>query len=198
MINMARPNGSRKVRGWIITPKVAEKAGVSLTKELSKEDTEKLLQAKKADIAEKKAGERKVANGNKAPSIKELKSEILKAFDVATVKELKEDAQFKLATAGMKVNFSKKESLLPIYREWVKVPMNERNEKGPTAINGIDVLKNFRPWHVFQLDPKTATVQDIKNTYRSLAKKHHPDAGGDRRVFEKLGKMRDSLLFSRK
>jgi len=45
--DMARPNGSRKVRGWIITPKVAEKAGVSLTKELSKEDTDKLLAARK-------------------------------------------------------------------------------------------------------------------------------------------------------
>ena len=60
--------------------------------------------------------------------------------------------------------------------------------------NGIDVLENFRPWHVFGLDPKKATVEDVKESFRDLVKIHHPDVGGDPRVFERLQKMRDSVL----
>jgi len=44
---MARPNGSRKVRGWIITPKIAELAKVSLSGDLTKDDEGKLLAARK-------------------------------------------------------------------------------------------------------------------------------------------------------
>ena len=60
--------------------------------------------------------------------------------------------------------------------------------------NGVDVLENFRPWHVFSLDPSTASAEDIKEAFRRLAKEHHPDVGGDPRVMERLQKMRDSLL----
>lgn len=132
------------------------------------------------------------------PSIEELKEEIFQAFDCKNSKELRKNKSFKLATAGRKVNLSRKDDVLTLYREWVKVPGSERNDIGETSINGIDVLKNFRPWHVFQLDPKTATADDINAVFRELAKKHHPDVGGNREVFEKLQKMRDSLLFSRK
>ena len=83
---------------------------------------------------------------------------------------------------------------MKLYRRWVAVPESERNQSGPTCINGIDVLENFRPWHVFGLDPKTATQEDVKASFRDLAKIHHPDAGGDARVFERLQKMRDSVL----
>lgn len=81
-----------------------------------------------------------------------------------------------------------------MYREWVGVPENERHEEGPNCINGIDIIKNFRPWHVFNLDPKTATTDDINKAFRQLAQQHHPDHGGDRNVFERLQQMRDSLL----
>ena len=74
------------------------------------------------------------------------------------------------------------------------VPEEERNKTGATCINGIDVLENFRPWHVFNLDSKTASKEDVKNSFRNLAKVHHPDVGGDARVFERLQKMRDSVL----
>ena len=131
------------------------------------------------------------------PSINELKEEIFQAFGCKDLKELRNNKTFKLATAGRKLNFSKKEDILTLYREWVKVPESERNDIGSTSINGIDVLKNFRPWQVFQLDPKTATTDDINAAFRELSKKHHPDVGGNREVFEKLQKMRDSLLMHR-
>jgi hypothetical protein len=131
------------------------------------------------------------------PTIGELKAAVCQAFNCPDYKTLKKNKAFKLATAGRGFNFTYKEPWLILYREWVRVPENERNEIGPTTVNGIDVLKNFRPWQVFQLDPKTATTDDINAAFRQLAKKHHPDSGGDRRVFEELQKMRDSLLLLR-
>jgi DnaJ-class molecular chaperone len=58
----------------------------------------------------------------------------------------------------------------------------------------VDVLRNFLPWEVFQLNPKTATSEDVKSAFNQLAKEHHPDHGGNPDVFEKLKSMRDSLL----
>ena len=133
----------------------------------------------------------------KSLTVSELQSAVAAAFGCSDVKELKKSKNFKLATAGQKPDFRKKETWLVLYREWVGVPENERNEEGPTVINGIDVLKNFRPWHVFELNPKTATSEDINSAFRRLAKQHHPDHGGDGRVFEELKKMRDSLLVGR-
>ena len=83
---------------------------------------------------------------------------------------------------------------MKLYRRWVAVPEEERGRTGPTCINGIDVLENFRPWHVFGLDSSTATKEDVKDSFRTLAKVHHPDVGGDPKVFERLQKMRDSVL----
>lgn len=34
----------------------------------------------------------------------------------------------------------------------------------------------------------------MKASFRELVKIHHPDVGGDARVFERLQKMRDSVL----
>jgi hypothetical protein len=124
----------------------------------------------------------------------ELEQAVARAFGCSDVKELKKHEAFKLATAGRDLNLRLKESWLILYREWVGVPENERHEEGPTCINGIDVLKNFRPWHVFSLDPETASTDDINTAFRQLAKQHHPDYGGNREVFERLQKMRDSLL----
>jgi hypothetical protein len=133
----------------------------------------------------------------KALTVEELKSAVLAAFECDDLKALRKNKAFKLATDGRALNFRTKEAWLVMYREWVGVPENERYEEGPTCINGIDVLKNFRPWHVFGLDPKTATTGDINAAFRRLAKQYHPDVGGDRRVFERLQKMRDSILVFR-
>ncbi len=130
----------------------------------------------------------------KEPTIAELSAAVAAAFSCEDVAELKKNKAFKLTIAGRDLNLRKKEGWLILYREWVGVPESERQEEGPTCINGIDVLKNFRPWHVFKLDPKTASNEDINTAFRHLAKQHHPDHGGNREVFEQLQKMRDSLL----
>jgi hypothetical protein len=96
---------------------------------------------------------------------------------------------------GEEVPLKTKEDWLALYRRFIGIPANERNlEDGPTVINGIDVLQHFRPWVVFSLDPKTATADEVREAFRRLIQKHHPDHGGDPRVAERLQTMKDSIL----
>ncbi len=127
-------------------------------------------------------------------TLAQIKSAVFKAFDCKSVKGLRASSEFNLAMAGRSVDLKTKADWQKLYREWVGVPNAERNRSGETCINGIDVLENFRPWHVFGLDPAKATADDIKEAFRRLAKEHHPDVGGDPRVMERLQKMRDSML----
>jgi hypothetical protein len=127
-------------------------------------------------------------------TLTQLKSEVCRAFGCQNAKELRQSNEFNLAMAGRSFDLKTKADWQKLYREWVGVPQAERNRTGATCINGIDVLENFRPWHVFGLESATATAADIKEAFRRLAKEHHPDAGGDPRVMERLQKMRDSLL----
>ena len=127
-------------------------------------------------------------------TLTELKSEVCRVFGCENAKELRQSREFNLTMAGRSFNLKTKADWQKLYREWVGVPQAERNRSGPTCINGIDVLENFRPWHVFGLDPSTATADDIKEAFRCLAKEHHPDVGGDPRVMQQLQTMRDSLL----
>ena len=127
-------------------------------------------------------------------TLTQLKSEVCRAFGCENAKELRQSKEFNLAMAGRSFDLKTKADWQKLYREWLGVPQAERNRSGATCINGIDVLENFRPWHVFGLDSATATAADIKEAFRRLAKEHHPDAGGDPRVMERLQKMRDSLL----
>jgi hypothetical protein len=62
------------------------------------------------------------------------------------------------------------------------------------VINGIDIQKQFRPWQVFGLNPKSATRDDVNRAFRRLALQNHPDQGGRRKDLERLQKMRDSVL----
>jgi hypothetical protein len=127
-------------------------------------------------------------------TLPQLKAAVCGAFNCKTTTELRKSNEFNLAIAGRDFNLKTKTDWQKLYREWVGVPLAERNRTGATCINGIDVLENFRPWHVFGLEPSTATAEDIKEAFRRLAKQHHPDVGGDPRVMERLQKMRDSLL----
>jgi hypothetical protein len=127
-------------------------------------------------------------------TLTQLKSEVCRVFGCANAKELRQSSEFNLAMAGRSIDLKTKADWQKLYREWVGVPQAERNRSGATCINGIDVLENFRPWHVFGLEPATASADDIKEAFRRLAKDHHPDVGGDPRVMERLQKMRDSLL----
>ena len=141
-----------------------------------------------------KQTEQRPSKKKKESDLKQLKLAVIAAFGCVDYRSLKKHKAFKLATDGRGFDFRKKATWLTLYREWIGVPENEQNEAGPTCINGIDVLKNFRPWHVFDLDSKTATKDDINTAFRKLAMKYHPDQGGDRRVFEVLQNMRDSIL----
>ncbi|MFN4867342.1 MAG: J domain-containing protein [Cyanobium sp.] len=127
-------------------------------------------------------------------TLPQLKAAVCAVFGCSTPAELRQSNEFALAVAGRTINLKTKADWQKLYREWVGVPAAERNRSGNTCINGIDVLENFRPWHVFGLEPATATADDIKEAFRRLAKDHHPDVGGDPRVMERLQKMRDSLL----
>ncbi|MFM1798917.1 MAG: hypothetical protein RLZZ117_1195 [Cyanobacteriota bacterium] len=133
------------------------------------------------------------------PKVKPLtataaKKAVLAHFDCATVPQLRKCSSFLLQMGGESFGLKSTEDWLKLYRKFIAVPEHERHGSGPTCVNGVDVLQNFRPWHVFGLDPDTATAEDVKAAFRDLAKVHHPDKGGDARVFDRLQKMRDSVL----
>ena len=130
----------------------------------------------------------------KALAMTTAKQAVLEKFACKNATELRRNKTFMMSMTGEEVSLKTKDDWMKLYRRWVAVPEDERNRSGPTCINGIDVLENFRPWHVFGLDPKKATAEDVKASFRNLVKVHHPDAGGDPRVFERLQKMRDSVL----
>ena len=130
----------------------------------------------------------------KAITMTTAKKAVLEKFACKSATELRKNKTFVMSMTGEEISLKTKDDWIKLYRRWVAVPEDERNKSGPTCINGIDVLENFRPWHVFGLDPKNATAEDVKASFRDLVKTHHPDAGGDPRVFERLQKMRDSVL----
>lgn len=131
----------------------------------------------------------------KAPSLAEIKGKVLAFFDCKTAAELKKCTNFQISMTGQDISLKTKDDWLVLYRRFIGIPANERHlEPGPTVINGIDILQHFRPWVVFELDPDTATAEDVKAAFRRLIKKHHPDHGGDPRVAERLQEMKDSVL----
>jgi hypothetical protein len=131
----------------------------------------------------------------KPESIAKLKSPVLRYWDVKSVQELARNKLFKMATAGDELDFKDRETWARLHRQFIGVPKSEQNQPdGPTVIRGLDVLKQFRPWYIFDLDPKTATTTDVKRAFIRLAKTHHPDHGGNPEVFQRLKVMRDSML----
>ena len=128
------------------------------------------------------------------PSMQDLKNAVISAFNCSSYQELKRDSSFKLFVQENHLQMNTKAAWLKVYRKFVGLPESERNSIGNTSINGVDVLRNFLPWKVFDLDPKTATPDEIKSAFNKLAKEHHPDHGGNSAVFEQLKIMRDSLL----
>lgn len=153
-----------------------------------------------------KASEAMGASGGstaKPMTVPEMRSAVFKTFNVRSIAALQANKNFQQSVAGDEPRTFKgknaEEEWRQLYRRFVAVPRDERGLKeGGSVINGIDILKNFRPWVVFQLDPKTAKKADIDKAFRKLAMKHHPDAGGNREVFEKLVSMKNSLKAMRK
>ncbi len=125
----------------------------------------------------------------------ELKQKVLEHFQCKTATELRKNKNFALSMTGEEFGLKTKDDWLKLYRRFIGIPSEEKGlEAGPTIINGIDVLKHFRPWVVFGLDPQTATADDVRDAFRKLIKIHHPDAGGNPRVAERLQTMKDSVL----
>ena len=130
----------------------------------------------------------------KAMTLAAAKKAVLSNFGCKTVTELRKNKNFTMSMTGETIALKSKADWMKLYRRWIGVPPEERDQTGSNCINGINVLENFRPWHVFGLDSKTASKEDVKTAFRDLAKVHHPDVGGDKQVFERIQKMRDSLL----
>jgi len=130
----------------------------------------------------------------KAQTMAELRAAVLAHFKVANAKALRASGEFQVLTAGAEVDLRTRRGWAELYKQFCGVPMEERAQVGRTCINGIDVLRHFRPWHIFNLNPNTATRADVKAAYRRLMKAHHPDKGGDARVAARLRTMRDSML----
>jgi len=136
----------------------------------------------------------KTTTTTKAQTMAELRAAVLAHFKVTNAKALRASGEFQALTAGAEVDLRTRRGWATLYKQFCGVPMAERSQVGPTCIRGIDVLRHFRPWHIFDLDPNTATRADIKAAYRRLMKAHHPDKGGDARVAARLRTMRDSML----
>ena len=131
---------------------------------------------------------------SKKLSMKDARLAVLAKFGCKNATELRKNKNFQLAFEGEKVGLRSTADWLKQYRKWIGVPEDERNSVGDHSINGINILENFRPWHVFGLSSETATSEDIKQSFRKLVKTYHPDVGGNREMFERLQKMRDSML----
>ncbi|OAB60527.1 molecular chaperone DnaJ [Leptolyngbya valderiana BDU 20041] len=141
--------------------------------------------------------EQKSKRATKPPTIDELKQGVYRRFKVDNTPALKQSGAFRMATDGMdKFDLRFKEAWELLYRKFVGIIPGEENQTGYGCINGINVFQYFKPWQVFGLDPKTATDQDIKNSYRKLLKIYHPDNPdtGDREIFEKLEVMYKSII----
>lgn len=129
-------------------------------------------------------------------SLKHLKDAVFAHFEVKNTTALRKANAFKMATSGMeKLNLRLKQSWETLYRKFVGVLPGEEFETGAHCINGIDIFKYFRPWKVFGLEAKAASDKDIKQAYRELSKKYHPDNpdSGSAEMFERINSMYQSI-----
>lgn len=129
-------------------------------------------------------------------SFPKLKQAVYQYFKVKNTSELKQSNAFKMATSVWdSLNLSKRESWEIIYRKYIGILPEEAGETGKDCINGIDIFKYFRPYQVFDLNPKTASKQEIKQAYYRLSKVYHPDnkETGDARIFDRLTIMYKSI-----
>lgn len=135
-----------------------------------------------------------------AMTLPQIKSAVAKSWGKSDYKDLAKDSDWVSYHKNQGLNAQLRTTWEHYYREWVALPSDEKGLKGGYGvINGIDIFKNFRPWEVFGINRQTATKDDIQSAYKSLAKIYHPDTGkdgGDRKIFEKLTEMRDSLMIA--
>ncbi len=137
----------------------------------------------------------KPAKKPKALSLSQLKELVCKYFQVKGTPALKKDGSYQMATEGMDLNLSRKESWEILYRKFIGLLPHEDGEEGADCINGINIFKYFMPWKTFGLDPQSASDQDIKISYRNLSKIYHPDnpETGNARIFDRINSMYQSI-----
>ena len=99
----------------------------------------------------------------KAMTLAAAKKAVLSKFGCKTVTELRKNKNFTMSMTGETIALKSKADWMKLYRRWIGFPPDERDQTGSNCINGINVLENFRPWHVFGLDSKTASKDDVKN-----------------------------------
>ena len=129
-------------------------------------------------------------------ALAQIKAAVYQQFSVKNTTELRKSGAFKMATDGMdSLNLNVKNGWEKLYRKFIGILPGEENQQGYGCINGINVFNYFKPWQVFDLDPQTATIQDIKNAYYRLSKIYHPDVPetGDANVFDCLTIMYKSI-----
>ncbi|NJK99630.1 MAG: J domain-containing protein [Spirulinaceae cyanobacterium RM2_2_10] len=127
----------------------------------------------------------------------EIKQAIFERFNVQDTAGLKKSGAFLMATDGMeKLDFRLRENWEMLYRKLIGILPSEQDQVGYGCINGVNVFEYFKPWSVFDLDPQKATQEDVKTSYRKLAKVYHPDnpETGDRAIFEQLEIMYKSIV----
>lgn len=141
---------------------------------------------------------KKITNTVSQPlTLDQLKQAIYNRFDTVNTVDLKKSKRFNMAIDGLgKINLALKATWEKLYRKFIGILPNETSEKGADCINGINIFDYFKPWQVFNLDPKVATKTDIKKAYRDLSKIYHPDVKltGNAVVFERLHIMYKSIL----
>ena len=126
----------------------------------------------------------------------QIKAAIYQYFSVKNTTELRKSGAFNMATDGMiDLNLSVKDGWEKLYRKLIGILPNEENQQGDSCINGLNIFNYFKPWRIFELDPKIATTQDIKNAYYRLSKIYHPDVPntGNADIFDRLTMMYKSI-----
>lgn len=155
-----------------------------------------ILNHKQKDKAPAQPSKSPKPKPSKSLTLTQLKKAVYQYFEVKDTPELKRSGRFKMATDGMdEMNFSVKETWEILYRKFVGILPGEDNQNGYGCINGINIFNYFQPWQVFDLDPKTATPEDIKKAYHNLSKTYHPDipGTGDSQIFDRLNTMYKSI-----
>lgn len=163
------------------------------------QNTQKLKgQVKAAKAKRAQEEDAKPDSQRKKPRIKDMQAEIASAWGEKSWKALQKNPTFQMELDGMAergLKAGSEELTRKLYRRHVGRPHDEQNPDANKhgVINGVDVKRNFLPWKVFDLNPKTATKDDVKKAFRRLSKQYHPDVGGDREIFERLKTMKESL-----
>lgn len=188
--------------------KAAEKEAKKAAKEQQTAQKPTVTEPKPPNTKEPKASRaaKDKVMGEGGLSVGQLRKEVADYFNEKSADDLPKSNMYQMGSRmlrqkwesenpGQKWSLDNPSALETLYRKYVDILPNERNSTGPTSINGVDVMKYFRPYQVFGLDPKTATKEDKKRAYRKLAQKYHPDnqETGNREMFERIENMYKSI-----